>query len=321
MKVKFWGVRGSLPSGLTTTEWVKHFEDLMNLFFNQGLSKKSDIQKFISQQSPALIGGFGSSTTCIEVRDQEKSLIIDGGSGIKYLSDELIRSGQIKNVDEFHILMSHFHFDHIIGLPFFAPHFIKGKKIHYYSVQPGIESIVKSLFSRPMFPVTYEHLQADIQFHKIETYKSFEANGFKITSYNLDHPDPCSGFRVEKNNKVYAHAVDHEIDRITRAELGRDADLFEKADLLYIDAQYDENEILTKKGWGHGTCKRGFQVANEFQVKQLLFAHHDPSATLSETLIKRGDAAELFKQSYPKSYLKWDFAYEGQVVELISLIP
>lgn len=316
MQIKFWGVRGSLPSAQTTLEQVQHFDHLMNLFFDSGFSKKSEINNFIKNHSAAEIGGFGSSTTCVEIRAKDRSVIIDGGSGLKYLSDELFKSGRIKTENEFHIFMSHFHFDHIIGIPFFAPHFMADKKIHYYSVLPNTEEIVRSLFTKPVFPVTYEQLQAKIEFHQIENYQPMQINEFKITPYKLDHPDPCSGFRVEKSGKVYAHAVDHEVARRTREQLGPDAALFENTDLLYIDAQYEESEIASKKGWGHGTCERGFEVANVFGAKNILFAHHEPASSLAETLQRKKQASDFFTKKYPHSKLKWDFAYEGQLVEL-----
>ncbi|MBC7741637.1 MAG: MBL fold metallo-hydrolase [Bdellovibrionaceae bacterium] len=316
MKVQFWGVRGSLPSSLDTYGWVGHFEKLMKQFFDSGFNSKSDINEFIKQNPPAAIGGFGAATTCVQVSDGPHTLIVDGGSGLKHLSDQLEKLGRISLHNEFHILMTHFHFDHILGLPFFAPHFIKGKKIHYYSVQPETEQIVRNLFKKPIFPVGFESLSADIQFHTLQPYKKTAINGFEVTAYKMDHPDPSYGFRIEKNNKVYAHAVDHEALRLTREQLGADAGLFEKADLLYFDAQYEEADMALKKGWGHGTCDRGFQVAATFGVQQILFAHHDPAFSIEDSWNHKKKAEASFQQHFSKNKLKWDFAFEGLIVEV-----
>ena len=120
MNIKFWGVRGSIPSNLMTQNWAQHFENLMRDFFASGYRSADQIELFMSQKSLPEIGGFGSGTTCVEVIRQNKSLIIDCGSGIKNLSDHLVKSGQILAQDEYHIFMSHFHFDHIMGIPFFV---------------------------------------------------------------------------------------------------------------------------------------------------------------------------------------------------------
>ena len=122
-------------------------------------------------------------------------------------------------------------------------------------------------------------LKAEIIFHPIKPYEKFQVENFDITAFEMDHPDPCFGFRIEKNGKVYAHAVDNEGDRLTEADLGKDAGLFKNADLLFIDAQYEESEMLAKKGWGHGTFDRAFQVCANFKIKKAFLAHHDPSSS------------------------------------------
>ena len=260
MNVKFWGVRGSIPHSLDTNNWVLHIEKVMKDFFSSGFSKPEQIEQYIKSKEKAEIGGYGTATTCVEVSEGDESIIIDGGSGIKSKSDQADYNGK----KEFHILISHFHFDHIIGLPFFAPHFLQGYTIHYYSVQPETEEVISNLFKKPTFPVAFEGLAADIKFHQIKAHEKNNINGFTVTPYLMDHPDLCFGFRVEKNNKVYAHAVDNEAIRLTKAQLSEDAGLYEGADLVYFDAQYEESDMQQKKGWGHGTCDRGFEICSNF---------------------------------------------------------
>ena len=123
MKIKFWGVRGSIPSNLPTEKWAAHFEALMFEFFQDGHRSAEEIAGFMKKKTLPQIGGFGTATTCVQVSDSEQFLIIDGGSGIKNLSDDLAAQGKLKTQNEYHILLSHFHFDHTLGLPFFTPHF------------------------------------------------------------------------------------------------------------------------------------------------------------------------------------------------------
>lgn len=316
MNIKFWGVRGSLPSSLSTQDWALHIQKLMGEFFEAGYQNKNQITEFFKSKPITNVGGFGTATTCVEVSSGQENLIVDGGSGLKNLSDHLEKSNLLSQKNEFHILITHFHFDHILGLPFFAPHFIKGKKIHYYSVQPETENIVRQLFKKPIFPVAFEYLNAEIHFHTIEPYKAHKINGFDVTAYKMDHPDPSYGFRIVKNNKVYAHAVDHEALRLTREQLGPDSGLFERANLLYFDAQYEEADMVTKKGWGHGTCDRGFQVATHFAVKQILFAHHDPAFSIQDSIEHKKKAQISFEKNFSKSDFSWDFAFEGQEIDL-----
>ncbi len=312
MRIKTWGVRGSIPHSLDTLGWAQHIEKVMNDFFAQGFNSAQDIQKYMQSRPLSEIGGFGVSTTCVEVSTSEKSLIIDGGSGIKAISDSLGSNSP----KEFHILISHFHFDHLIGLPFFLPHFKAGCKINYYSVQPETESIIKSLFQKPLFPVSFGSLNSEVVFHQLQPYKKNSVNGFEVTPYKTDHPDACYGFKIEKNNKVYAHAVDNEAIRLTEASLGVDAGLYQNVNLVYFDSQYDEDNIVEKKGWGHGTSHRGFEICSNFGIKQILFAHHDPAFSIQDTLEQKKKTGQIYKDKYSHLNLKWDMAYDGMVVEL-----
>jgi phosphoribosyl 1,2-cyclic phosphodiesterase len=303
--------------------WSQHFERTMHEFFAQGFQGPQDVATFIKKKHVTELGGFGGATTCVEVVDGDRSLLIDGGSGLKKYNDYLEQKKVLESTQaslEFHILISHFHFDHLLGLPFFTPHFLKNSRIHYYSVQDDTALRIKQMFQRPTFPVGFEQLQAQIIFHALKPYEKNQINGFEVTAYRMDHPDESYGFRIEKNKKVYAHAVDHEAVRLTATELGPDAGLFEKANLLYFDAQYTENEMLVKKGWGHGTCDRGFKVARDFAVEQILFAHHDPSLSLQDSWNQKKKAEQFFQAQVTagliNSSLKWDFAYEGQQVDL-----
>lgn len=316
MRIKFWGVRGSLPSSPEPHEWQRHFEELMVLFFDQGFQKKTDISVFLQTQTLANIGGYGTATTCVEVTNGLHSLILDGGSGLRSLSDALAKQNKIDPPNEYHFLITHFHFDHILGLPFFSPHFSKGKKINYYMVQDEGERIIREMFKKPIFPVGFEHLEAQIVFHKLQPHKKIQINGFEVTPFRMDHPDPCYGFRIENQGRVYSHAVDNEAIRTSRAQLGADAGLFENANLMFFDAQYDESDMVAKKGWGHGTCDRGFEIARHFGVQQILFAHHDPAFSIEDIGIQKKKAEISFKKNFTGLKLRWEFAVEGQVVEL-----
>jgi len=314
MKIKFWEVRGSLPSSSSVGETRDRLVSVLTSFVKAGHNNLSDIDNFLKSLSPIDVNGYGVATTCVEISQNQQRLIIDGGSGIKYLSDEIIK--QDNQAEEYHILMTHFHFDHILGLPFFHPHFKAGTKIKYYAVQQECEDVIKSLFNKPVFPVGYDLLKSEIEFVTLKAHQKVNINGFDVTPYLLDHPDPCYGYRIEKDGKSYGHAVDTEAVRTTEFSLGDDAGLYKNVDVLLIDAQYLEEMMAAKKGWGHGTFQRAFNICHRLGVKQVFLAHYDPSDSFADIQSYKTKAEEVFAKDFKNSKFNWGFAYESQEIEL-----
>jgi phosphoribosyl 1,2-cyclic phosphodiesterase len=326
-RVKYWGVRGSLPSCPTPEQWCKDIEGVLRDFFAAGYRDPSQIRDFMSAQPITKVGGYGSHTTCVELTAGETQLIIDGGSGLRNLGEVMMKGSAGRGKGTFHILMTHFHWDHMLGIPFFAPHFVKGNKIHYYAVQPDLEKNIKIKFQKPMFPVPFESLPADIHFHVLEPRKKFLIGEFKITPYELDHPDPCWGYRVEAFGKSYAHCVDTEGTRTSREALGPDLPLYENADLMYYDAQYTLPELAEKANWGHSAAQLGLDIAFRENIKRVIFAHHDPGAgSLGLTELQK-QTREYYdwKKSTAKGnrielpQVDWQYAYEGLTVDLTEI--
>lgn len=324
LKIKYWGVRGSLPSAPMPETWVQDFESLMHQFFKSGFSKNTEIKDFLATQTVPMIGGYGAATTCVEVNSAQQQIIIDGGSGIRSLSEEMVRGPAGKGKAQIHIFLTHFHWDHLLGLPFFAPHFIKGNEIHYYAVQPELKDMIKIKFMKPLFPVAFENLAAKVHFHQLEPRKPVKLADMTITPYQLDHPDPCWGFRVECGGKVYAHCVDTEGTRVTREAMGPDLPLYQGVDLMFFDAQYTLPELAEKANWGHSASQIGLDIAFREKIKNVVFAHHDPGADKSDIAEIKAQTREYYdwcmkRASANNSQLpeiNWRFAYEGLVVDL-----
>jgi phosphoribosyl 1,2-cyclic phosphodiesterase len=244
--VRFWGTRGSIP---TPANWTRVY---------------------------------GGNTSCVEVRFDETVFICDAGSGIRELGKDMVHRPSHPN--EFHLLITHTHWDHIQGFPFFLPAYMKEMQIRVY----GAYQLLSGQMSSEYFPVSFRDLGANIIADELPDGEKV-INGVTVRHFPLNHPGGCVGYIFEKDGKKIVYATDNEIvlqpgDKFP--DLTNDgplrsapADLLkavEGADLLIADAQYDDEEYATKIGWGHSTCLSVTDLAIQANVKNLALFHHDP---------------------------------------------
>lgn len=243
MKVRVWGARGSIPT------------------------------------PSAAVLKFGGNTPCIEVVIKreigcDQRLIFDAGTGIRNLGMELIRT---KSVDcEFHIFLTHFHWDHVQGLPFFPALYNKATTITFYSSRTPeeLKEILWGQMVTPYFPVRFDDIAASVHFVQIgET--PLKLGQVEVSTFCLTHPQGASGFRVVHGDKVVVYATDHEHGE-PEADL-RLLNAARGADVLFYDSQYTPEEYPNRRGWGHGTWLEATRVGAAAEVKKLVLFHHDPS--------------------------------------------
>lgn len=322
-RVKFWGVRGSLTTPMTPDELAAHVTALLQQYdIQKKLDPKKSVDSFLKELRNENVSGFGGHTSCVQLTSKGRILIIDGGSGIKNLGDLLITD---HSVDEYHILMTHFHWDHVLGLPFFTPLYLRGKKINFYAVQPDLEKNIRKVFTKPFHPVAFQDLGAQINFHQIPLRRKCDVNGFDIEAYQLDHPDPCFGFKISSEGRTLSYCVDHEGVRKTPEQLEEDAALFSGAHTLVFDAQYSVDEIHKKQNWGHSTAAIGLQTAFRESIESVLFVHHDPSHQTEDILAleyetKKFERLWMETHSTDKGLapfnVRWKFVQEGYETEV-----
>jgi phosphoribosyl 1,2-cyclic phosphodiesterase len=294
LKVKIWGARGSLPVPLMPATLEKHIRDLFGEYFiwMTQTKGKSDIEMFFAERPRHSFGGYGGNTPCIEVKSTQQQIIIDGGSGIRSLGYELMEGPCGKGAGEVHILFTHFHWDHLIGLPF--------------------------------FPVPLENLGSTIEYHQLEPRKPARFGDINVTPYQLDHPDPCWGFKIENGGKVFSHCVDTECTRVTREELGPDLPLYQGVDTMIFDAQYTLMETIERVNWGHATASLGLDIAMREGVRRMVFMHHDPASSNEKIAAAENQAKRYYKTQLKHAQevdsalheVDWTYGYEGMVLDV-----
>jgi phosphoribosyl 1,2-cyclic phosphodiesterase len=214
----------------------------------------------------------GGNTSCLEVRAGDTRIILDAGTGLRVLGNEqMARGGRHAT-----ILLSHLHWDHVSGLPFFTPMYVPGHRIEIASGPNGVmplEQAMRELFRAPFFPVEFDDLGGTVSMRELRANERFTIGDITVTMARLNHPDPVYGYRLEHAGQSIVYATDTEhfscVDPTLRA-------LASGADILIYDAQYTPDEYPSKVGWGHSTWQAGAELARAAAVPQLVLFHHDP---------------------------------------------
>lgn len=219
---------------------------------------------------------YGGDTTCLEVRSKNNDIvIIDAGTGMRRLGSKLL--GEEKRV--FHLLITHAHWDHLMGFPFFKPIYMKGTKIHMYGcpfTQESVKAIIAKSMKAPYFPVDFSQIQAEITSDGVCS-EGFRIGTLQIEPIPLSHPNQGIGFRFTEDGKRFVFLTDNELT-LQHAGGGSYDDYLrfsEGADLLIHDSEYTEAQYKITKGWGHSVYTDSLRLAREAKVKQFGLFHHN----------------------------------------------
>ena len=220
---------------------------------------------------------YGGNTTCVEVDAGNQKFILDCGTGIRNLGQHLMENP----VDHFDILLTHTHWDHINGFPFFAPAFVSSNKFNIHAGHlkdnGGIQKVFETQMENPLFPVPLQAMQARIDFHDFYSGESLEiakSKSIRVITAGLNHPSGATGYRIECGGKSFCLITDteHIEGKLDENILG----LIEGADLVLYDSTYTQEEFKTRIGWGHSTWNEGVKLCRTAGVKRLGIFHHDP---------------------------------------------
>ncbi|MHC4871202.1 MAG: MBL fold metallo-hydrolase [Planctomycetota bacterium] len=300
MKVSFFGVRGSIPT--PGEKAVK----------------------------------YGGNTSCVLVETESSGdFVFDAGTGIRECGNYLLSKGMPVSA---RVFISHTHWDHIQGFPFFVPSYIPGNKLTIYGPPSDVQKLtIKDIMSMQTnyeyFPIRISQLGAEIKYVDSQEGEVDADDNFKITSCKLNHPVNCFAYKVECDGKTFVYGGDHEeyrniyrddencdldedflseLDENVAAQNQKIIDFCKGADLISWDAQYTDEEYLEKIGWGHSSYGADIRLARAAGLKQIALSHHDP-VSFDDKLT---DLDEKYRKEGEENGIKVMFAKEGMSVEL-----
>ncbi len=218
---------------------------------------------------------YGGNTSCLELRLGDERLVLDAGTGIRELGKKFLA----EDVRSARLLLTHTHWDHINGFPFFAPGFQRGRDFHimagHLRSEGGVREVFAGQMSRPTFPVPLEAMHADLTFEDFVAGDRFRFGQISVTTAPLNHPNGATGYRIDFAGKSLAYVTDteHVIGKPDQNVLG----LIEGADLVIYDSTYTDEEFENHIGWGHSTWEEAVRLCRLANVRQLAVFHHDPN--------------------------------------------
>jgi phosphoribosyl 1,2-cyclic phosphodiesterase len=225
---------------------------------------------------------YGGNTPCVEIRTASNTssndvLVFDAGSGIRELGNQLATEFAGKDLS-LHLFLTHFHWDHIQGIPYFQPLFSPATRLDVHSWTSGEETrrVLEGQMRTPYFPVNFADVPARLNFAQLKSER-VKIGNVSVESFPLNHPQGAYGYRIEADGKSIVYATDLEhgdgrLDRILR-------DHAAGADVLIYDAQYNDEEYASHRGWGHSTWREAARVARDAGVGKLFLFHFDPVHT------------------------------------------
>lgn len=279
MYVKFWGTRGSIPTPLSSAEIEQKIRQALTGAAGLDLADEAVLNRYLERLPVTVKKTTGGNTMCLEVRSGDQLLIIDAGSGIRLLGQELMSRGFDNGHQQADMLMTHTHWDHIQGFPFFRPAFIPNNRFSIYSPFADLSERLVQQQNPTFFPVPVSYMSATLEFNEIGENEWHQIGNFRVYPLRLSHPGVTYGYRIEDGQSCLVVATDSEYKRVDRASTERYVEFFREADLLIFDAQYSLTEALDKLDWGHSTAMMGAELAHRADVKRLALFHHDPFST------------------------------------------
>jgi phosphoribosyl 1,2-cyclic phosphodiesterase len=274
--IHFWGVRGSLPSPVLQSDIQAKIAAIVERMVPEDLASGESRKNFLEGLPPWLYGTVGGNSPCVsvEIEGLNEPIVLDCGSGLRELG--IAYGAQKPMPSHYHIFMSHFHWDHMLGFPFFNPAYNPSVTLDVYSPQDGLIGYFSDMMKEPYCPVHLENMASQINFHRLEQ-DPLTIGPVSMAFKKLKHPGDSYAYKVGHNGKRFIYATDVALSVNDFLPTDENTRFFKDADIVVIDAQYTLEEALRKSDWGHSAFSMAIDFAANWGIKHLILFHHDPT--------------------------------------------
>jgi len=317
MRVRFWGTRGSLPVALTATELRARLVTAVKGARATTLATEEAVESYVDGLGFPVAGTFGGHTSCVQIETNGSHYVLcDLGSGVRPFGQAaMARHGP--SPQTYHIFMSHLHWDHIMGLPFFTPAYIPGNRLRIYGGHSELEAALRRQMEPPSFPVPFSYFKADIEFFHLVPGIRHEINGMTVTTLLQRHGGDSYGYRFEQDGRTIVYSTDSEHTLADPADTKRFVEFFGGADLVIFDGMYSlADAISVKADWGHSSNIVGVELCQLAGAEHLCLFHHEPAyddATIARVLDDTRRLEEITRAGHA---LRISAAYDGLEIDL-----
>ena len=316
-RVRFWGTRGSLPVALTAADVRRKIVAALHGASGRSFASGAELDAYVDSLGFAVAGTFGGHSSCVEIETGGPAYVIcDLGSGVRAFGQAVMaRHGTAPQT--YHIFMSHLHWDHIMGLPFFTPAYVPGNRIRIYGGHALLEAALRRQQDEPSFPVPFSTFRANIEFVHLEPGRRHDVAGMAVTLKLQRHAGDSYGYRFESQGRSVVYSTDSEHTLADAAEADSFVEFFRDADLVVFDAMYSLAEAISVKAdWGHSSNVVGVDLCQRAGARHLCLFHHEPAfsdETIAGVLADTRRYEEITRAGAP---LLVTTAYDGLEIDL-----
>jgi phosphoribosyl 1,2-cyclic phosphodiesterase len=278
VRVRFWGTRGSIPVALTSAEVQRKLVTALVAAAGRGLDTAGKARAFVENELEFSISHtFGGNSSCVELEtDGPDHVLCDLGSGVRAFGNSLLAT-RGPSGHRIHVFMSHLHWDHIMGFPFFMPAYLPGNHVTIYGCHDTLEHAFRRQNAAPSFPVDFSRMEARIEFVRLEPERDYDIAGLRVRAKRQHHGGDSYGYRIEERGRVVVYSTDSEHKQDDPEEVKAFVEFFRDADLVIFDAQYSlADAISVKEDWGHSSNVVGVEMCQLARARRLCLYHHEP---------------------------------------------